>query len=181
MTAPVLETPRLILRNYEERDRADFVRLNADPQVMEFFPAPWTEEESNAVFEKLRSLISERGWGLWAIEEKATGKFVGFTGLAVPSFEASFLPAVEIGWRTLPEFWNKGYATEAALKSIEFGLDILKLPIIYSFTAVTNVRSQRVMEKIGMKRRMDLDFLHPKVEDGSVLKAHVVYSISQDQ
>lgn len=133
------------------------------------------------MFDKVQALILDRGWGLWAIEEKATGKYVGFTGLSIPSFEAAFLPAVEIGWRLLPEFWNKGFATEAALKSLWFGFEVLKLGEIVSFTAVGNVKSQRIMEKIGMRRCMSKDFLHPKVPDGHVLKPHVVYVISPDQ
>jgi RimJ/RimL family protein N-acetyltransferase len=93
-----METNRLILRGWEEKDRSEFARMNADPREMEFFPALWTEEESNAAFEKFRKNIQDRGWGFWALEEKSTGKFVGFTGLNVPGFEAPFLPAVEIGW-----------------------------------------------------------------------------------
>ena len=175
MILSMLETKRLVLRNYEERDRQAFIRMNRDPQVMEFFPAPWSEEESNAVFDKLLNLIHERGWGLWALEEKSSGNFIGWTGLHVPSFEAPFMPAVEIGWRILPEYWNKGFATEAAEKALWFAHHILKLPEIVSFTAVGNVKSQRIMEKIGMKRCMEKDFLHPRVPDGHVLKFHVMY------
>lgn len=171
----MLETNRLYLRNWEERDRAHFCRMNSDRDVMEFFPSLWTEEESNAVFDKLRALISDRGWGLWALEEKSSGNFLGFTGLHIPSFDAPFMPAVEIGWRLLPEFWNRGFATEAAVESLRFGFEVLKLEKIVSFTAVGNVKSQRVMEKIGMKRWETMDFLHPKVPDGHVLKAHVMY------
>lgn len=172
----VLETKRLILRGWEEKDRPELARMNADPRVMEFFPSLWTHEESNAAFDKIKNSIDSRGWGLWALEEKSSGKFLGFTGLNVPNFEAPFMPAVEIGWRILPEFWNRGYATEAALKSLWFGFEVLGLEEIISFTAVGNVKSQRIMEKIGMNRCMEKDFLHPKVPDGSVLKAHVVYS-----
>ncbi len=171
----MIETNRLLLRGWEERDRSEFARMNAHPEVMEYFPALWTREESDAVFERLRTNILDRGWGLWALEEKLTGKFVGFTGLANPRFEAPFMPAIEIGWRLLPEFWNQGFATEAAEKSLWFGFHVLKLEEIVSFTAVGNVKSQRIMEKIGMERCMDKDFLHPNVPDGHVLKAHVVY------
>lgn len=174
---PIIETKRLLLRAWEEKDRSEFARMNADSRVMEFFPALWTQEESDAVFEKLKALMEERGWGLWVLEEKSSGNFMGFTGLNVPNFEAPFMPAVEIGWRILPEFWNEGFATEAAIKSLWFGFKVLGLEEIVSFTAVGNVKSQRIMEKIGMKRCMVKDFLHPKVPDGHVLKAHVVYEI----
>lgn len=177
MNTQFLETKRLILRGWEERDRSEFSRMNSHLQVMEFFPSLWTQDESDAAFDKIQNQIRERGWGLWAIEEKSSGKFVGFTGLNVPSFEAPFMPAVEIGWRLLPEFWNQGFATEAALEALRFGFEVMKLEEIVSFTAVGNVKSQRIMEKIGMKRAMEKDFLHPKVPDGSVLKPHVVYSI----
>lgn len=181
MNSEILETKRLILRSWEERDRSEFSRMNFHPEVMEFFPSLWSKEESDAVFDKVQKLIDDRGWGLWAIEEKSSGKYMGFTGLSIPSFDAPFMPAVEIGWRLLPEFWNKGYATEAALRSLQFGFDVLRLEEIVSFTAVGNVKSQRIMEKIGMRRCMEKDFLHPKVPDGHILKAHVVYVISPDQ
>jgi RimJ/RimL family protein N-acetyltransferase len=171
----MLETKRLILRGWEDRDRGEFARLNASSEVMEFFPSAWTSSESDAVFEKLKKDIDERGWGLWALEEKSSGNFIGFTGLAIPRFEAAFLPAIEIGWRILPEFWNRGLATEAALKSLWFGFHVLNLEEIVSFTAVGNVKSQRIMEKIGMTRCMEKDFLHPNVPDGHVLKPHVVF------
>lgn len=171
----MMETNRLILRGWEEKDRREFIRMNSHSEVMEFFPSLWTKEESDAAFEKLRLVIHDRGWGFWALEEKLSGKFVGFTGLGVPGFQAPFMPAVEIGWRLLPEFWNQGLATEAAEKSLWFGFHVLKLEEIISFTAVGNVKSQRVMEKIGMERCMEKDFLHPKVPDGHVLKPHVVY------
>lgn len=173
----LLETERLLLRQWKEKDRSEFSRMNANPLVMEFFPSLWSSEESSAVFDKLSERMLTLGWGLWALEEKASGHFVGFSGLNVPNFEAAFLPAVEIGWRLLPEFWNRGFATEAALKSLEFGLETLGLEEIVSFTAVGNVKSQKVMEKIGMKRCLHKDFLHPKVPDGHVLKPHVVYEI----
>ncbi len=175
MTMDFLKTERLILRNWKESDLPEFIRMNKDPQVMEFFPAPWTPRESEAAYDRIKTAIEERGWGLWAVEEKVSGKFMGFTGLNIPGFEAAFMPAVEIGWRLLPEFWNKGYATEAAKKALWFGFEVLKLDQIVSFTAVSNVKSQRVMEKLGMERRMDMDFLHPKVPDGHVLKMHVMY------
>lgn len=171
----MLETKRLILRNWEDRDKGEFARLNSHPEVMEFFPALWTQVESDAVLGKVKKVISDRGWGFWAIEEKSSGNFIGFTGLMVPSFDAPFMPAVEIGWRILPEFWNQGFATEAADKSLWFGFQVLKLPEIISFTAVGNVKSQRIMDKIGMIRAMEKDFLHPNVPDGNVLKPHVVY------
>lgn len=177
----ILETERLVMRGWEDRDQAEFSRMNANPEVMEFFPSLWTQEESDAVFRVLRGNIEKRGWGHWALEEKSSGRFVGFTGLNIPSFEASITPCVEVGWRILPEFWNQGYATEAALKSLWFGFHHLKLQEIVSFTAVGNVKSQRIMEKIGMARWMEKDFLHPKVPDGHVLKPHVVYVIRTDQ
>ncbi len=149
--------------------------MNAHPEVMEFFPDLWSQTESDAAFNRLQKNIQERGWGLWAIEEKSSGNFVGFTGLAIPRFEAAFMPAIEIGWRLLPEYWNRGFATESAEKSLWFGFQVLNLPEIISFTAVGNVKSQRIMGKIGMVRCMEKDFLHPNVPDGHVLKPHVVY------
>jgi ribosomal-protein-alanine N-acetyltransferase len=175
MEAAILETKRLILRGWKASDQSEFARMNASSEVMEFFPSLWTPEESAAALHRIQSTLDDRGWGLWALEEKSSGNFIGFTGLNIPAFEAPFLPAVEIGWRLLPEYWNQGLATEAALKSLWFGFEVLGLPEIVSFTAVSNVKSQRIMEKIGMTRAPEKDFLHPKVPDGHVLKPHVVY------
>jgi RimJ/RimL family protein N-acetyltransferase len=171
-----LRTPRLILRQWQASDLEPFAELNADPEVMRFFPARHTREQSDAFAERARQGIEERGWGLWAVEVTDSGRFIGFVGLAEPGFEAHFTPAVEVGWRLARESWGNGYATEAARAAVAFGFDELKLDEIVSFTAVINERSRRVMERLGMTHAPSDDFDHPSVGDGP-LRRHVLYRL----
>ncbi len=170
-----LAGPRVELRPWLDSDLDSFAAMNADPEVMEFFPSPLTRERSQAVLEKLQRGISERGWGLWAVE--IAGDFAGFTGLAEPAFEAPFTPCVEIGWRFHRRFWGQGYALEAARLSLRFGFERLRLREIVSFTARPNERSQRVMQRLGMSHNSDEDFEHPAIPAGHPLSWHVLYRI----
>lgn len=171
----IIETERLVLRQWKECDREEFFSLNADPVVMEFFPKTLSREESDQFIDKTKDLIDSQGFGFFATELKSTGEFIGFIGLNKPTFEASFMPCVEIGWRLKKEFWRKGYASEGAKACLTFAFDVLKLDEVVSFTSVLNLPSIGVMEKIGMKRDTSENFLHPRVEDGHRLKEHVLY------
>jgi RimJ/RimL family protein N-acetyltransferase len=170
-----LRTARLLLRQWRDDDLAPFAELNADAEVMRYFPSTMTREASDALAEFQRAAIAERGWGLWAVE--ADGRFVGFVGLAEPRFEAHFLPAVEIGWRLRRDAWGQGYATEAAREVVAFGFGELGLDEIVSFTAVANAPSRRVMERIGMTHDPADDFDHPRLADGDPLRRHVLYRL----
>ncbi len=117
----------MILRQWKEEDLEPFARMNADPRVMEFFPATLTREESNQMAKKVQTRIEERGWGFWAASLIETGEFIGFIGLEDVLFKAAFTPAVEVGWRLAFDFWGKGYATEGALASLRYGFEKLKL------------------------------------------------------
>jgi ribosomal-protein-alanine N-acetyltransferase len=117
------------------------------------------------------------GWGLWAVEEKRSGAFIGFVGLNVPSYPLPFSPCIEIGWRLDSSFWGKGYAPEAARKALEIGFEQYGMSEIVSFTAMVNTPSQRVMDKIGMVRGEEFD--HPALEAGRPLRRHVVYRIKK--
>jgi len=167
----VIRTERLLLRRWTDADREPFAALNADPEVMEHFPAPLTRGESDALADRIEAGLAERGWGLWAVE--APEGFVGFAGLSVPAFEADVLPAVEVGWRLARGAWGHGYATEAASAALRYGLTELGLPEVVSFTATTNTRSERVMQRIGMRRAGEFD--HPALPEGSRLRRHVLY------
>src|SRR4051794_9878260 len=134
---------------------------------MEHFPSTLTRAASDALVERIRAQFDEHGYGLWAVEVRATGSFIGFTGLAWQTFPAHFTPAVEVGWRLRRTAWGHGYASEAARAALEFGFTQVGLDEIVSMTAVTNVRSQRVMERIGMSRDPADDFDHPNVPEGS--------------
>jgi len=175
-----LETDRLLLRQWVEQDSPIFAVLNSDPEVMEYFPALLSREESNAMAEKCKSLISERGWGLWAVELKSSGKFIGFVGLHTPKPNLSFSPCVEIGWRLLKEFWGKGYATEAAQEALVYAFNTLKLNEVVSFTTISNSRSRSVMGRLGFSNTHQ-NFEHPDIEKGHSLSAHVLYKITKQE
>jgi RimJ/RimL family protein N-acetyltransferase len=151
MTVPLeLRTPRLRLRRWRPADRAPFAVLNADPRVMEYFVSTLSREESDAVVDRIQNHFERHGFGLWAAEIPDETDFAGFIGLFHCSFEAHFTPAAEIGWRLAVECWNRGYATEGARAALAFGLDRMQLDEIVSLTAVGNMRSRRVMEKINL-------------------------------
>lgn len=166
-------TTRLLLRQWRSSDRAPFAELNADPRVMEFFPSRLTREQSDAMADRCETLISERGWGLWAVELKASGSFIGYVGLHVPAAELPFSPCTEVGWRLAYDYWGHGYATEAARAALSVGFELLGLQEIVSFTAVVNVRSRAVMQRLGMKESGF--FEHPSVPAGSFLRKHCLY------
>jgi RimJ/RimL family protein N-acetyltransferase len=173
-----LETDRLLLRQWQLADREPFAKLNADPHVMEFFPNTLSREASDAFADRIQALIEKQSWDLWAVEIKNTQQFIGYVGLHVPTYELPFNPCVEVGWRLAYEHWGKGYAPEAALVALKFGFEFLNLTEIVSFTALGNVRSQRVMEKIGMQRSPET-FQHPNVPTESTLCEHCLYRLSR--
>lgn len=177
-TGPVRElaTDRLLLRQWTPADRAPFAALNADPEVMRWFPAPLTRAESDALADRLHADLARQGWGLWALEERASGAFLGFTGLARPVFDAPFQPAVEVGWRLARAAWGNGFATEAGRAAVAFAFEELALGELVSFTAVGNARSRAVMERLGMRRDAAGDFDHPSVSDER-LRRHVLYRL----
>jgi RimJ/RimL family protein N-acetyltransferase len=176
-----LSTDRLLLRHWKDSDYAPFAALNADPAVMEHFPAPMTRQASDDFAGRISADIPSRGWGLWALEVIGTGQFIGFTGLSVPSFDAHFTPAVEVGWRLAKDAWGNGYATEAARAALAHGFGPAGLTEIVSFTATPNKPSQRVMERIGMTHDEADDFDHPRLEKGHRLERHVLYRINRSQ
>jgi ribosomal-protein-alanine N-acetyltransferase len=170
-------TERLLLRWWKPEDRAPFAGMNADPRVMEHFPAPLTREESDAMAERIETHFRERGFGFWAVEAPGEAPFIGFIGLVVPRFQAHFTPCVEIGWRLAHEHWGRGHATEGARAALDFGFREMGLEEIVACTVPGNERSLRVMEKLGMARDPDGDFDHPLVPEGHRLRRHVLYRI----
>src|SRR5262245_31993923 len=136
------ETERLIMRAWREEDLEPFAAMNADPVVMEFFPSMLTRQESDALVVRITAQLDDLGYGLWAFQVRGTGEFVGFTGLALQTVTAHFTPAVEVGWRLKQSAWGHGYASEAALTSLDYGFGPGALDEIVSMTATTNVRSQ---------------------------------------
>lgn len=173
-----IHTARLLLRQWTPADRAAFAQLNADPQVMAFFPAVLDRSASDAMAERCATLIAERGWGFWAVECKANQQFIGFVGLHIPGAELPFSPCVEIGWRLARAYWGKGLATEAAHAVLHYAFEQLALQEIVSFTALGNLRSQAVMQRLGMQRS-PAHFEHPALALGHHLRTHCLYRISR--
>lgn len=175
------ETPRLILRNWEDRDRELFHRINSNDAVMAFFEMRRTRQQSDELLDQIATGIAQRGYGFWAVERRDTGDCIGFTGLlptnAVPSRPSR---CVEIGWRLAPEHWGHGYVTEAANACLAFGFEELGLKEIVSFAVTTNHRSTAVMKRIGMVPEPSGDFDHPQVSQEN-LKRHVLYTLTAEQ
>ncbi|HEV2973344.1 MAG TPA: GNAT family N-acetyltransferase [Pirellulales bacterium] len=174
-----LETARLRLRRWRPADAAPFAALNADPRVMEHFPAILSREESDAVVARIEDHFARHGFGLWAVEVTDVAPFAGFIGLSVPRFEARFTPSIEIGWRLAADFWGRGLAVEGAQAALRVGFDMLGLDEIVSFTVPENLRSRRVMEKLGMTHDPADDFDHPLLAAGHRLRRHVLYRIAR--
>ena len=172
-----LRTERLLLRAWRDADREPFAALNADPVVMEHFPAPLSRAESDGMVDRIEATFREHGLRLWAVEVVDGEPFIGFVGLSAPGFQARFTPCVEVGWRLARAAWGQGYATEAARAAIADGFSRLDLDEIVSFTSRTNVRSQAVMRRLGMTHDAADDFDHPRLAVGSPLRAHVLYRL----
>lgn len=168
-----IQTPRLILRDWKEEDLLRFTRMNKDPKVMEFFLQPLTKEETLAFYHRIQHELRTSGYGLFAVERKEDQAFIGYTGLHSFSFQADFAPGIEIGWRLSAEYWGHGYAPEAATACLKWAKEV-GLEEIWSFTSLPNLRSQRVMQKIGMNLVKEFD--HPLVPADHPLLRHVLYS-----
>jgi RimJ/RimL family protein N-acetyltransferase len=174
-----IRTPRLRLRRWLPADRVPFAALNADARVTEYFPSTLSQEESDRLADRIEAGLERRGFGLWAVEVPGVTPFAGFIGLSIPGFEARFTPCVEIGWRLAVEHWGQGYATEGARAALAFGFERLELGEIVSFTAVGNVRSRRVMEKLGMAHDPADDFDLPGIPAGHPRCRQVLYRIAR--
>lgn len=174
---PELRTDRLVLRGWTEADREPFAAMNADPEVMEHFPATLTRAGSDAYVDRIEAGFASHGFGLWVVE--VDGGFVGFTGLAVPRFHVGWMagreqPVVEVGWRFARAAWGHGYATEAARAALAFAFASVGRHEVVSFTTVGNLRSQAVMRRLDMSRLATYD--HPV--DGRSSLPSVVYVLS---
>ena len=176
MAAPTLKTERLILRQWRDEDLPLFAKMNANPRVMEFFPSTLTESESTDLAKRIQQELREKKYGLWAVEVVEDFPFIGFVGLHYAEFKADFTPCVEIGWRLACDGWGKGYATEAATKVVSYAFHELKLKQLVAFTTVANLRSRKVMEKLGMRK--EGDFEHPNIPIGNSMRPHVLYRLN---
>ena len=170
------QSERLTLRQWRDADLEPFAAMNADAQVMAHFPSLLDRSASHAAVQRWRTQIDVRGWGLWALELRANGTFLGFVGLQVPTAPLPFAPCVEIGWRLAPAYWGHGYATEGARVALQFGFEQLALDEIVAFTAIGNARSRAVMRRLKMLED-PLTFEHPSVPEGSPVRTHCLYRL----
>ncbi|HUX21665.1 MAG TPA: GNAT family N-acetyltransferase [Spirochaetia bacterium] len=172
-----IETERLGLRLWRPTDSPLFAAMNSDPRVMAYFPRTLAREESLQFVERIEEHFRRHGFGLYAVDELASGSYIGFIGVQMATFEASFTPCLEIGWRLDHPYWGKGYATEGARACLRYGFRDLELKEVCSFTAEINLPSIAVMKKIGLRHR--LNFLHPRVNPSDRLAPHVLYGIAR--
>ncbi|MCR9191081.1 MAG: GNAT family N-acetyltransferase [Gammaproteobacteria bacterium] len=179
--AIILETDRLILRTWKEEDAAAYFKINQDPKVIACLCGSLKMAEVNAFIVKMNHQQEERGYTLWATELKANGEMMGFIGLNYTDWPAHFTPAVEVGWRLGSQYWGQGYATEGAKASLAHGFTNCGLEEVVSLTVPANVRSIRVMEKIGLARDMNGDFIHPQLPAGHRLAQHILYRLTKDK
>jgi len=175
---PQLSTPRLLLRRWRPGDLRRLTAICSDPEVMEYFPAPLSEAETMALIERAEHCFDVRGYGLWALELGEGGELIGFVGLSPVASEFPFAPAVEVGWRLARGQWGRGLAAEGASAAVAFAFERAGLPSLVSFTAAGNLRSRRLMERLGMSRDPAEDFEHPLLPFGHRLRAHVLYRLN---
>lgn len=186
MDLPVVHSPaerftvRLHLRPWRESDRAPFAALNADPEVMAYFPSTMSRAQSDALVDAFQAQFAARGWSNWAVARRDDGRFVGFVGLSVPRRELPFGPCVEVGWRLARGAWGQGLASEAAREALRFGFEVLQLPSIVSFTTLANRLSRAVMERIGLVDTGQ-EFGHPALPVGHPLRPHCLYRLTRER
>jgi RimJ/RimL family protein N-acetyltransferase len=181
LTQPVggdIRTERLLLRRWRERDREPFAAINADPAVMQYFPATLARERSDETIARIERCFQEHGYGLWAVEIVGELELAGFVGLDRVEPGVPFAPAVELGWRLARACWGRGIATEAARASCAFAFERLGLTELVAYTAAINARSRRVMERLGMTHDPAEDFPHPGIVAGDRLRPHVLYRLA---
>ena len=175
-----LTTERLILRPWRPSDRLPFQAINADSRVMEFYPSTLTPAESDALITRIHLHFEQHNHGPYAVQLNETGTFIGYIGLYTPTFEAHFTPAIEIAWRLSADHWGRGLATEGARAVLHHAFHTLQLPSLVSFTVPANLRSRRVMEKLGMTHDPAEDFDHPNLPEGHPLRRHVLYRTDRE-
>jgi RimJ/RimL family protein N-acetyltransferase len=177
----IIETERLILRTWKEEDAETYFQINKDSKVIEFVLGLSTLDKINDFIHAVNNHGDKHGYTLWAACLKETGELIGSIGLHYIDWESHFTPAVEVAWRLGSQYWGKGYATEGAKAALDYGFKQCDLREIVSFAAPANIRSIHVMEKIGLKRDLNGDFLHPEFQPDSKLAHHVLYRLKADE
>jgi ribosomal-protein-alanine N-acetyltransferase len=175
----IISTPRLGLRRWIDTDIDPFKAMNKDAEVMRYFPRILTDNETHEMVNRISSHFDKNKFGLFAVENKLTKQFIGYTGFAAPSFESFFTPCIEIGWRFQRAAWGHGFATEAAKACLNYGFGILGFDKVVSFTSTINLRSENVMKRIWMTKTGEFD--HPNIDSHSILCRHLLYEITSNR
>lgn len=168
---------RLGFRNWKDSDIEFMHQINSDEEVMEFFPSIPTKKETETFVLKMQHQFADKGFCYFAVDILKTNEFIGFIGISEQTYKTDFSPFIDIGWRLKKSSWNKGYATEGAKACLNYAFQKLNLKTIYSVAPILNIKSQRVMLKIGMKKHST--FVHPKIPNDSILKSCIVYKIKK--
>ena len=169
----MFKSNRLGFRSWLTSDVTLMSELNADPLVVEYFPKVLTPEETTAFVERMQNQFNEKGFCYFALDRLDTGEFIGFIGLSEQTFESDFTPCIDIGWRLSIAHWNNGFATEGALRCLQYAFEVLKLEKVHSICPAVNVKSERIMQKLGMKKMGE--FKHPKLAGNEKLEQCVLY------
>lgn len=176
----MIHTKRLVLRQWKEQDIPTMIAMNASPEVMTYFPTTYSEEQTRTFIATCADCIENQGWGFWAVEITSTSTCIGLVGINKVPEDMPINGSIEIGWRLAKPYWGMGYATEAAIASLDYAFNQLEQHEVVAFTATQNLPSQKVMKRIGMQLEPET-FLHPRVPSDSSLKEHVLYRITKDQ
>lgn len=178
----VVETKRLLLREVLESDANGFFELDSDPEVHKYLgnrPIK-TILEAESIIRHVRRQYNDNGIGRWAIEEKATGRFVGWTGLKLEKQNINNQPDYyDLGYRLIPKFWGLGMATESAIASLRYGFTEMRLPVIHSAAHVENVASNVILKKLGFRFQKTFEYDSSKHNWYSIEKAE--YEVHQIQ
>jgi len=171
----ILETARLVMREWRTEDFDPFHAMNRDPYVRQFYADHNSVQQSRDFLARAKERDLRDGYFFQPIIEKASNSFIGYVGLSKIDFEAAFTGSTEIGWTLRHDNWGKGYATEMAGALIDHAFAVLELAEVIAFTVPINARSRRVMEKLGMNHEEDEGFEHPMVPEGHPYRFQVLY------
>lgn len=175
----MIDTERLTLRGWIESDKLPFHAMCNDPAVMEYLGAPMDMAEVEAAAVRQNRLLAEIGCCFWAVERKADGAFLGFCGIKPGAADTPIEGRMEIGWRFAARHWGRGYAREAAQACLGWAWANTPEDSVWAITNIGNARSWGLMERLGMRRRPELDFDHPSAHLEPRLVPHITYSIGR--
>lgn len=169
---------RLGFRNWRDEDILPMAEINADPEVMAFFPAIQSLQQTTDFVKRMQAQQASKGYCYFAVDRLDNKEFIGFIGLTDQSYEADFTPCVDIGWRLKRGAWNNGFAKEGAIRCLDYAFTDLGMKRIYAVAPRVNLRSEHIMQVIGMQKVSE--FIHPRLPDHERLKQCILYAIDRE-